>query len=311
MRSDAHPIDDLSAFLDGELVPAERERVEAHLATCERCREELAELSQTVGLLRRLPAVAAPRSFAIDPASVAPPPPIRLYSPRYYALRQATGALAALFVCVLALTLVLGPAAQLAPAGAGQPATAAKSTGAARAGVTTAQGGEAVRASAPGAADTASNAAAPAAVAARQTAATSAAPASALRGAPVPAATPAAAAGSGSGAPSAPAPPAAPAPAATSVPAAASAAGSALAPRPAATSAARTLPVDATSPPGQSGEPIGPPPRVAASTPVASAAQPFAPPGPPALLVYLAWGLGIGLVAVAGTWVGVWLRERR
>jgi anti-sigma factor RsiW len=275
MRSNRHPTDDLSAYLDAELLPAERERVETHLASCERCRRELAELRQTVALLKKLPPVTAPRSFAIESPTVAPPTPIRFYSPRFYALRQATGALAALFVCVLALTLVTGAAQQLAPAGARQPEAAARPTEAARtAGVTAAQSGAAIRAGAPGAADTASssNAAAPAA------------PASAVRAAPAPGATRAAAV---------------------------SAPGFAQAPR-TATTPIPVAPAPGTGPPpGQAAQPAGSSPQVESPTPTTFGARPTAPPGAPLALVYLAWGLGVGLVAAAAAWGVVWLRERR
>jgi anti-sigma factor RsiW len=46
---------DLSAFLDGELGPAERARAEAHLSGCLRCQEELRQLQTTAALLGRLP----------------------------------------------------------------------------------------------------------------------------------------------------------------------------------------------------------------------------------------------------------------
>jgi anti-sigma factor RsiW len=53
----AHPARlDLGAYLIGSLAPAERAVVERHLATCERCRAELAELAPLPGLLARLDA---------------------------------------------------------------------------------------------------------------------------------------------------------------------------------------------------------------------------------------------------------------
>lgn len=113
----APTIENLSAYVDGRLDDAERAAVEAHLAECESCRSELESLRQTVALLRRVPEVAAPRSFAI-PAAAAPPrrAPLRLvHSRQFYLLGQATGALAALFVCVLAMSLVAGPTAVLLP----------------------------------------------------------------------------------------------------------------------------------------------------------------------------------------------------
>jgi hypothetical protein len=52
-----------SALLDGELAPAERAQVEAHLATCVECTAELAALARTLGMLHALPAVRAPLGF--------------------------------------------------------------------------------------------------------------------------------------------------------------------------------------------------------------------------------------------------------
>ncbi|HEX9414000.1 MAG TPA: zf-HC2 domain-containing protein [Ktedonobacterales bacterium] len=55
----------LSAYLDDQLSDAENAELTAHLATCERCGAELAELRGTIRLLQALPQPARPRSFAI------------------------------------------------------------------------------------------------------------------------------------------------------------------------------------------------------------------------------------------------------
>jgi Putative zinc-finger len=52
-----------SALLDGELAPAERAQVEAHLATCAECTAELSALARTLGMLHALPAPRAPLGF--------------------------------------------------------------------------------------------------------------------------------------------------------------------------------------------------------------------------------------------------------
>ena len=52
-----------SALLDGELSAAERDQVEAHLATCADCTAELAALARTLGMLHALPAARAPLGF--------------------------------------------------------------------------------------------------------------------------------------------------------------------------------------------------------------------------------------------------------
>ncbi|HTU87254.1 MAG TPA: zf-HC2 domain-containing protein [Solirubrobacteraceae bacterium] len=44
----------MSDYLDGDLAPAARARIEHHLAECEKCRRLLAGLRGTLGALRRL-----------------------------------------------------------------------------------------------------------------------------------------------------------------------------------------------------------------------------------------------------------------
>ncbi len=58
-----HVDTDLSAYLDGELPPAERARVEAHLASCDRCARRLADLRSTAALIAGLPYSRASRSL--------------------------------------------------------------------------------------------------------------------------------------------------------------------------------------------------------------------------------------------------------
>ena len=50
----------LGPYLEGDLHPRSRRRLEAHLEACSLCRQELASLKRTVELLRDLPAVATP-----------------------------------------------------------------------------------------------------------------------------------------------------------------------------------------------------------------------------------------------------------
>jgi len=59
----------LSAFLDAQLSPAEQAEYNAHIESCQRCQGALAGLRQTVALLRSMPQPAVPRSFAL-PAGV-------------------------------------------------------------------------------------------------------------------------------------------------------------------------------------------------------------------------------------------------
>lgn len=54
--------DQLSEYLDKTLEPRERERVDAHLASCRSCRAYLGTLQATSEALGQLPRVAAPDS---------------------------------------------------------------------------------------------------------------------------------------------------------------------------------------------------------------------------------------------------------
>ncbi|MEA3459970.1 MAG: zf-HC2 domain-containing protein, partial [Chloroflexota bacterium] len=108
----------LSAYIDGELSPEERALVEAHLAECESCARNLRTLRRTVELLGELPAVHAPRSFAISPAQPVKPrvkPWAKGWA--YTHLRSATALAAVLLVIVLAGDVFLvGRAPAVAPA---------------------------------------------------------------------------------------------------------------------------------------------------------------------------------------------------
>lgn len=55
----------LSEYIDNRLPAQERHRLEAHLAACPQCQEELASLRATVTMLRALPPVPVPRGFYV------------------------------------------------------------------------------------------------------------------------------------------------------------------------------------------------------------------------------------------------------
>ncbi len=97
-----HIEDMLSAYLDGELSPGEKTRVEKHLAQCAACAQNLHTLRQTVALLGQLPPVAVPRSFALRPAQVAQRPSVFPARRTYAYLRTATVLATVLFAVVLA-----------------------------------------------------------------------------------------------------------------------------------------------------------------------------------------------------------------
>jgi anti-sigma factor RsiW len=62
----------LSAYIDDEVSGGERALVEAHLATCTACAQDLTTLGQTVALLGELPQVTAPRPFTLRESDVRP-----------------------------------------------------------------------------------------------------------------------------------------------------------------------------------------------------------------------------------------------
>ncbi len=62
----------LSAYIDQQLTAADRATLEQRLEHEPALQLALEELRTTVGLLRELPAARPPRSFALDPRSVAP-----------------------------------------------------------------------------------------------------------------------------------------------------------------------------------------------------------------------------------------------
>ena len=60
----------LSGYIDGQVNGREKAALETHLASCKRCRTELAQLHSVRTILRSLPPVQAPRSFRLTPQQV-------------------------------------------------------------------------------------------------------------------------------------------------------------------------------------------------------------------------------------------------
>ena len=120
-KSEHQGVDEsLSAYIDGELSPAEMERVVNHLQECRACSESLATLRQTVALLKELPLIPAPRSFAVRPAVSRPRPSLAPPAWGYGLLKGATALAALLLVLLvggdLALHVIGAPLAAWAPA---------------------------------------------------------------------------------------------------------------------------------------------------------------------------------------------------
>ncbi len=55
----------LSAYIDGQLSTEEQQQTDLHLQECTVCRQQLAELRETVALLHALPQPSLPRSFVL------------------------------------------------------------------------------------------------------------------------------------------------------------------------------------------------------------------------------------------------------
>ncbi len=87
----------LSAYVDNDLTPAERDRVRAHVAECDRCAQDLDDLRQTVAWLRQMPTHPAPRSFAVSAQHAATRSRVAWLAPYF----RAAGALAAILLIVV------------------------------------------------------------------------------------------------------------------------------------------------------------------------------------------------------------------
>lgn len=105
-----HPHADLSAYLDGELAAGAKSRLDAHLAACQACSEELEALREARTLMRSLPEAPAPRSFALSPEAArrAPQPkPAGGIAPLVNGLRLTSAGLA-VALAVVAVIAVSG-----------------------------------------------------------------------------------------------------------------------------------------------------------------------------------------------------------
>jgi len=108
-RSGHLRLEELSEYLDGRLSEAEAGRVEAHLASCAACRDEVESLRQTVQLLRRLPQLEPQRPFVFAV------PPVSAAAPRRRVPAWAYGAVASAFALAFAVVLSVDMVGVLAP----------------------------------------------------------------------------------------------------------------------------------------------------------------------------------------------------
>jgi hypothetical protein len=107
-RSDADKQQEaLSAYLDNELAPADRQRLEQQMASDRRLQEEFAQMQAWQQEMRSLPRRRVPRNFTLDPALYGRPQPQPL-GRAYPVLRTATAFTAILLVIALAANVFLG-----------------------------------------------------------------------------------------------------------------------------------------------------------------------------------------------------------
>ena len=97
-----HPDELLAGFVDGSLPPGERTAVEAHLATCARCRDEVELAGAATRALASLPDEPVP-SGVTQSVLAAAAAPARSGSPRWY--RWAGAAAAAAVIALIAVAL--------------------------------------------------------------------------------------------------------------------------------------------------------------------------------------------------------------
>ena len=95
-----HPEDLLADYVDGSLPQGGRESVDVHLASCERCRDEVALARAAVAALAEVPQAQAPGELASRALREASEPR-RAGPPRWYRLVPLAAAAAVLLVLVI------------------------------------------------------------------------------------------------------------------------------------------------------------------------------------------------------------------
>ncbi len=101
-------LEQLSAYLDQQLDPGRRTRLEARLRAEPQLRATFDDLRRTRTLLRRLPRMRAPRNFTLTPQMVGKPIARESSPRRAYPIFQFASALASLLLVVVILGDFLG-----------------------------------------------------------------------------------------------------------------------------------------------------------------------------------------------------------
>ena len=101
----------LNRYVDGDLSVDERRSADLHLSACDRCAEELADLTTISTVLRSLPLARVPRSFQLDASYARSSTPFwqrfgAMLLPALPAMRAGTIALALAFSAVTAYRVV-------------------------------------------------------------------------------------------------------------------------------------------------------------------------------------------------------------
>lgn len=108
----------LSDYIDNQLAPLERSHLERHVRGCARCQASLASLKWAISLLKRAPAPALPRSFALT----VPSKPAHLFQLNLSMLRLATALATLMLFALVGVDLI----SQWGGAGAPAPLPAAR-----------------------------------------------------------------------------------------------------------------------------------------------------------------------------------------
>jgi hypothetical protein len=100
----------ISEVVSGAAPAATRDRLEAHLATCDACRERFSEEQALRKTLRSLPAIEPPRSLRLTPAMVTPPAARAraVPAPLLFAARGIAAVSVGLFAVVAVLSATVG-----------------------------------------------------------------------------------------------------------------------------------------------------------------------------------------------------------